>query len=78
MLKRYLVVFVAGFVSPLVFALYLGGENLAQAGLRLAAIEEGFALAQRHWQFTATPEHDAELLAQAEPAPTKKKTERRR
>jgi hypothetical protein len=57
------VIFVSGFVSALALLVCCGGENLAQAGLRLAAIEQGFALASRHWQFEAVPEHEAEQVA---------------
>ncbi len=55
MTKRLAIAFGLGTALPLVCALYIGGENLAQLGLRLAAIEQGFALASRHWQFEATP-----------------------
>ena len=58
MTKRLAVAFGFGALTPLLFALYLGGENLAQMGLRLAAIEQGFSLASRHWQFEATPVHE--------------------
>jgi hypothetical protein len=58
MTKRIAVAFGLGAAMPLLGALYLGGENLAQAGLRLAAIEQGFSLAARHWQFEATPDHE--------------------
>lgn len=58
MTKRIAVAFGLGTVLPLLCALYLGGENVAQAGLRLAAIEQGFSLAARHWQFEATPAHE--------------------
>ncbi len=58
MTKRIAVAFGLGAVMPLLCALYLGGENVAQAGLRLAAIEQGFSLAARHWQFEATPAHE--------------------
>jgi hypothetical protein len=61
MTKRLAFAFGLGAAMPLVCALYLGGENVAQAGLRLAAIEQGFALASRHWQFEATPAHELEL-----------------
>jgi hypothetical protein len=54
---------------PLVCALYLGGENLAQVGLRLAAIEQGFSLAARHWQFEATPAQEVTLARWDAPAP---------
>jgi hypothetical protein len=63
MTKRLAVAFALGATLPLVTALYAGGENLAQAGFRLAAIEQGFALAARHWQFEATPAQ-ATTLAQ--------------
>ena len=39
MTKRLAVAFGLGAVMPLFCALYVGGENVAQAGLRLAAIE---------------------------------------
>jgi len=58
MTKRLVVAFGLGAATPLLGALYLGGENLAQAGFRLAAIEQGFSLAARHWQFEATPAHE--------------------
>lgn len=61
MTKRLAMAFGLGAALPLVGALYLGGENIAQAGLRLAAIEQGFALASRHWQFEATPAHETTL-----------------
>lgn len=61
MTKRLVAAFGLGAVLPLFGALWLGGENLAQAGLRLAAIEQGFSLAARHWQFEATPSHEIEL-----------------
>ena len=54
---------------PLFCALYLGGENIAQAGLRLAAIEQGFSLAIRHWQFEATPAHEVTVARWDEPQP---------
>jgi hypothetical protein len=58
MTKRLAVAYGLGAAMPLVCAIYLGGETIAQAGLRLAAIEQGFALASRHWQFEATPAHE--------------------
>ncbi|MEB2286149.1 MAG: hypothetical protein OZ922_15880 [Myxococcales bacterium] len=61
MTKRLAMAFGLGAALPLLGALWLGGENLAQAGFRLAAIEQGFALASRHWQFEATPAHEIEL-----------------
>lgn len=61
MIKRIAAAFGLGAAMPLVGALWLGGENVAQAGLRLAAIEQGFSLASRHWQFEATPAHEIEL-----------------
>ena len=76
MTKRLAMAFGLGATLPLLCALYLGGEAVAQAGLRLAAIEQGFALASRHWQFQATPAHDIELArwdeGDAAPAPVKK------
>ena len=68
MMKRLAVAFGLGAVTPLLCALYSGGENLAQAGLRLAAIEQGFALASRHWQFEATPAHEIAVARWDEPA----------
>jgi hypothetical protein len=71
MTKRLAVAFGLGAAMPLLGALWLGGENLAQAGLRLAAIEQGFALASRHWQFEATPAHaSVEVARWDEPPPT--------
>ena len=76
MTKRLAMAFGFGATLPLLCALYAGGENVAQAGLRLAAIEQGFALAARHWQFEATPAHEIELARWHEPdvvpAPVKK------
>lgn len=68
-MRRLAAVFMLGVCAPVVLALYAGGENIAQAGLRLAAVEQGFALAGRHWQFEATPEHAPQLVAQSEPQP---------
>ena len=70
MTKRLAVAFGLGAATPLIGALYLGGENLAQAGLRLAAIEQGFALAARHWQFEATPAHEMTMARWDEPPAT--------
>lgn len=81
MTKRLAVAFGLGAVMPLVCAIYLGGENLAQAGLRLAAIEQGFALASRHWQFEATPAHEIEIARWDAPVASvekKSKTTKRR
>ncbi len=70
MTKRLVTAFGLGAALPLLGALWLGGENLAQAGLRLAAIEQGFSLAARHWQFEATPAHEIELARWDAPAGT--------
>ena len=73
MTKRLAMAFGLGATLPLLGALYLGGEGIAQAGLRLAAIEQGFALASQHWQFQATPAHDIEVARWDEPpAPERK------
>jgi hypothetical protein len=69
MTKQLAMAFGLGAILPLVGALYCGGENLAQAGLRLAAIEQGFALASTHWQFQATPAQQLELARWDEPQP---------
>jgi hypothetical protein len=69
MTKRLAIAFGLGAVTPLLGALFLGGENLAQAGFRLAAIEQGFALAARHWQFEATPAHEQVVARWDEPLP---------
>lgn len=61
MAKRLMVAFGLGAATPLAVALWLGGEAVAQAGLRLAAIEQGFRLASHHWQFEATPEQQVEV-----------------
>lgn len=78
MTKKLAAAFGLGALSPVLFALWLGGENVAQAGLRLAAIEQGFALASHHWQFEATPAADVEIArwddAGSTPATTKKAT----
>lgn len=68
MTKRLAVAFGLGTTLPLLCALYLGGENLAQVGLRLAAIEQGFSLASRHWQFEATPAQEITVARWDEPA----------
>lgn len=68
-MKRTLYTLMLGISLPLVSALYVGGENVAQAGLRLAAIEQGFSLASRHWQFEATPAQEATVARWDEPAP---------
>ncbi len=68
MTKRLAVAFGLGAALPLLTALYAGGENVAQFGFRLAAVEQGFALAARHWQFEATPAQ-ATTLAQWSDAP---------
>ncbi len=85
MTKQLAMAFGLGATLPLVCALYLGGENLAQAGLRLAAIEQGFALASTHWQFQAAPAQQIELArwddpqpAPAEPKKAKAATAKRR
>ena len=65
MTKQLAMAFGLGAAMPLLSALYLGGETVAQAGFRLAAIEQGFALATRHWQFEAVPMHQAETTALA-------------
>ena len=68
MTKRLAAAFGLGAVMPLFCALYLGGENLAQVGFRLAAIEQGFSLASRHWQFEATPAQEVAVARWDEPA----------
>jgi hypothetical protein len=72
--KKLAIVFLLGFCSPVLLALYAGGETVAQAGLRLAAIESGFRLAAHHWEFDAVPAHQEPVrVVQAEPEkPTKK------
>lgn len=76
MLKRYTMLFgfsfVLGMCTPVGLALYVGGERLAVAGIKLAAIENGVSLARRDWQFDAVPVHEAPLsVAQVEPQPVK-------
>jgi hypothetical protein len=66
-MKRLAVAFGLGAAMPFLGVLWLGGENLAQAGFRLAAIEQGFSLASRHWQFEATPAHDMTVARWDEP-----------
>jgi len=69
MTKQLAMAFGIGATLPFLCALYLGGENVAQAGLRLAAIEQGFSLAARHWQFEATPAHEVTLARWDAPQP---------
>lgn len=78
MTKRLAMAFGLGSTLPLLVALYAGGENVAQAGLRLVAIEQGFSLAARHWTFEATPSHEPELVAQVDPVPAAKSKKGRR
>jgi hypothetical protein len=47
--------------AMLLVLLYLGGETLVQAGIRLTAVEEGFKLAGRHWQYDAFPSHEGPM-----------------
>ena len=68
-MKRLAVAFGLGVAMPFFGALWLGGENLAQAGFRLAAIEQGFSLASRHWQFEATPAHEMTVARWDAPPP---------
>lgn len=78
MTKRLAIAFGLGTCLPFVFAVYLGGETLTQAGLRLTAIEQGFALASHHWQYDATPAHQEPVaVAQMENVPAVKKKVRR-
>lgn len=73
--KRLGAAFLLGAAMPLLGALWLGGETVAQAGLRLSAIEQGFKLASTHWQFEATPAQQVEVAQWDEPtrkAPAKK------
>lgn len=76
LIKQLGLAFAAGVLTPLLVALYLGGETLAQAGLRLTAIEQGFALASRHWQFEASPAHETVVAQIEEPAGAKKPARR--
>lgn len=62
--KRLGAAFLLGAITPLLGALWLGGENLAQAGLRLAAVERGFSEATKHHSWVASV--DADALPQAE------------
>jgi hypothetical protein len=77
-LKRYGLTLLLGVSLPILAALYAGGENVAQLGLRLAAVEQGVALAQRHWTFDAVPDHEAEAVALNEPVTVKKPTRGKR
>ena len=79
MTKRLGIAFALGLLTPLVFALYLGGERIAVAGIKLAAIENGFHLAAREWTFDAVPAHEGRemAVAQAEELPAKKAKARR-
>lgn len=72
-MKRVAIAFGIGVCLPFVFALYLGGETLTQAGLRLTAVEQGFSLAAHHWEFEAVPAHQEPVaVAQIENVPAVK------
>ena len=75
--KWYVAAFLAGVATPIAVGLYLGGETVAQAGFRLAAIENGVALASRHWQFEAVPEHE-EVIVEARTEPPRPAPRKRR
>jgi hypothetical protein len=54
--------FVAGFLSAIVLAIWAGGEAVTQAGLRLAA-------AEAHYDWQAAPRV---MVTEAAPAPARK------
>ena len=65
-MQKYALTFLAGMLVPLLGLVWLGGDTLTQMGLRLTAIEQGFQLAGRHWQFEAAPAHEV-MVAIEEP-----------
>jgi hypothetical protein len=59
--------------AMLLVLLYLGGDTLTQAGIRLSAVEQGFSLAGRHWSYDAFPAHEQPMqVAVVEKAPAVK------
>ena len=78
-MKRLSLAFILGVMLPFASAFYAGGERIAIIGIKLSAIENGFSLARRDWQFDAVPVHAAEptRVAQSAPAPTAKAKVRR-
>ena len=72
-MRKYIYGMMATAVLILICA--IPGETIVQIGLRKTAIDQGFALARRHWLFEATPEHEI-MTAQSEPAPARKKAKR--
>ena len=76
-MKRLLLAFLAGLTLPVLCVLYLGGERLAVAGFRLAAIENGLKLAASEWHVDGVPVHQEPLaMVQVEPGPQKKARKR--
>lgn len=71
--KRLVAIYLLGVCTPLVFALYLGGERLAVAGFRLAAVENGLRLAASDWHIDGVPAHQEPVaVAQMENVPAVK------
>ncbi len=80
MMKRLAMAFGLGAAMPLLVALWLGGETIAQGGMRLHSLEQGFALAMRHhqWEATVAPEEiEPEVVAKVESAPVGKPRNKR-
>ncbi len=65
-MKRYAYLLLLAATWPLVLAVFLGGEAITQLGFRLAAIENGVALASRHWSYDGYPDHEAEIVARVD------------
>lgn len=78
MTKRLAAAFGLGALTPLLFVLWLGGERLAVAGFRLAAIENGLKLAASDWQVDGVPAHQGTLQVAEVEQPVKKATARRK
>lgn len=67
--KKYALTFALGFAAPIALALYCGGEAVAVAGFKLAAIENGFQLAARDWHVDGVPAHEVDVARWEEPSP---------
>lgn len=46
---------VTGMILVVLLALAAGADAITQFGMRYHAVEDGFELAMRHWQWEATP-----------------------
>lgn len=52
---------------------FVPGEIIVQIGFRKMAIEQGFAMAARHWSFDGAPEAENMQVAELPKATKKKK-----